>query len=132
VRALAAGGDAEEEDEEHDAEAVVEQRLARHLPGERALGAGGLEYAEDRDRIGRRDERAEEQAPRKGQRMAERAEDRPERAARKERRDEDAQAREKADRPLAPRELAEIDLQRAGEKPEREQAVQQRAGQGQA
>ena len=58
--------------------------------------------------------------------MAERAEDRPERAARKERRDEDAEAREEADRPLAPRKLAEIDLQRAGEEQEREHAVEKR------
>ena len=59
--------------------------------------------------------------------MAEDAEQPPQRSPGDERRDHHAEAREEADRPLALRELGEVDVQRAGEEQEREHAVEERA-----
>ena len=57
-----AGGDFEQGEEDHHADRVVEERLAGHLDLEPLRRPRGAQHAEDGDRIGRRDDRPEQQA----------------------------------------------------------------------
>ena len=121
-----AGFDAEQDGEDHDADAVVEQRLARD-PNLEPLGrTGRLQHAEDRDRIGGRDQRAEQQRVDPADVVTEHREQEVRRHADDRGRDQRAAEREHADGELLCAEIGDVDVERTREQQQAEQAVQQR------
>ena len=110
-----------------DADAVVEERLARDLRLEAGRRVQLLQQAHHRDRIGRRDQRAEDQADLQTQVHADRPEDQPRQHADDRYRQQQADRGQQADRPAVVDEAVEVDVQRAGEEQEAQQALQQGA-----
>ena len=121
---VVAGGRHRQQDGEQDhADAVIEQRFARHLDFQQLRHAHRLEQAQHRHRIGRADERAEHQRP--GQRHVEPEQlgQPPETDADHNGRDHHAERGHHGHRNHAPLQMRPIDMQGAGEQQERQHPV---------
>ena len=123
-----AGGEAEENREQDDADAVVEQGLALHLDlqGERHLHV--LQGGEHRHRIGRADQGAEDQRPGQANRQTDSLGRPPEGASDHGRRDDGADQRQGGDRPGPVTQGPEVERHGAGEEQERQHPVHHDGG----
>ncbi|MNN14586.1 hypothetical protein D3C81_1276590 [compost metagenome] len=107
--------DAYKDGEYHHRGAVIEQRFADDGGGQRLGRAGRLEDAEHGDRVGGRDQRAEQQAVDEAHVPAEQGEGVIGEEADHRGGDQHAEGGEQADRPLVVAQVVEVDVQRTGE-----------------
>ena len=120
---------AQQGEEDHHPEAVVEQRFADHLGLQAARRPGAAHHPQHRDRIGGRDQRPEQQAVQEAERQAK------DRQQQKRRRPHQRGARqqrhggERGDRQAPVQEIVQVDVQRAGEQQESEQHVEHQMAQ---
>ena len=121
-----AGGDLEQREEDHHADRVIEERLAGHLDLEPLGGPRGAQHPEDGNRIGRRDNRPEQQALPEIDRETADARHQQRQPADDHRRDRDADRGQDGDQGLFAEERVEVDLQGPSEQQEGEHPVQQR------
>jgi hypothetical protein len=123
---LLPGGRGEDDREDDHADAVVEQALRRDRRLDRRRQPGVLEDRDDGDRIGRRDQRAEHQAPDQRHVVADDQQQplqpQPDKGGREQR----AERGQRQDRPAALAHVAPVDVEGAGEQQERQHAVEQR------
>ena len=125
-RHRAVGGQLDDREERHHPEAVVEQGLAGQLHLQRLGGGRGPQHAEHGDRIGGRDERAEEQRLPGGDAQSQRLAHRQDQPTHDSGRHQHAAGREQPDCQLLAQQRVEIDVQGAGEQQKGQQAVEQR------
>jgi hypothetical protein len=130
--AITAGGDRHQDGEHHHADPVVEQALAGDLGLQRLRHLDGLEDAEHRHRVGRRDQRPEHQAIEKRDIQADQPNYPIGRRADQGGGDQHPHGGQRADRPLALDQVVEVHVQRTGEQEEAQHAVHQRLGQVEA
>jgi hypothetical protein len=121
-----AAGHADEQEEDDEPDTVVEERLAGDLGLQRIRDPGTLQDRQHRNRVGGRDQRAEDQAGQERQPDAERVEHQPRGASDQRRREQDAHSRQQRDDPPLRGEVVQVDVERPREQQRTEHAVQQR------
>ena len=123
---MSSGSHAQQDQKDHHADAVVEERLARDLHLEAAGNRCLLQDGEHRDRVGRRDQRPEQQAREEGQADSEGIEREPGARADEERGECDAEGGQECDDPLLLQQIVEVYVQRAREEQKGEHSFEQR------
>ena len=126
--ARSAQGGGEQNGEQHDADAVVEERLARHVHLQRLGDLGLPQHAKHGDRIRRADQGAEDESPGERQLKRQQSRHQPKQHGDHQRGDDDAEGGHGADRPGPVAQHRKVDLQGAGEQQKGEHAVQQGRG----
>ena len=119
-------GHAEDGQEDHDRHAVVEQRFPGNGNFQRLAGPGGLEDAHHRDRVGGRDQGAEQQAVDERQGVTGDLEQPVAAERHQEHAAQHAEGGEDADGPLARQQVVQVHVHGACEQQEAEHAVEQR------
>ena len=116
--------------EHHHREPVVEQRLAGDQGAQPGADAAAAQDGQHRHRVGGRHDRSEHQAPGEPQRQPQQPGARVRRQRHQRRGDDHAQRREQPHLQPAVQEVAQVDVQGAGEQQEAEHAAQQGLLQG--
>jgi hypothetical protein len=117
--------DAERQEEQHDASAVVEQALTNNRGAQSRRQRDLAQQIFDDDRVGGRKDRAQKGAPDQWNRHADQAESEPHAGAENHRRNDHARGGQDQDQPFPPVQLGDIDMQTAGEQQKGQKAIEE-------